>query len=107
MKEMPPVYRCPIRTNPEPFTTNYRVFVGQGALFEKDQGIGVANVTDGTSNTIMIVEAREAVPWTKPDDLSFDPAAAPSLHGSRVAPSRRLPCRDGRRLGPVLEEHHR
>ena len=30
----------------------------------------------------MIVEAKEAVPWTKPDDLSFDPAAAPSLHGA-------------------------
>ena len=82
LKEMPPVYRCPIRTNVEPFTTNYRVFVGNGALFQKDQDIGVADVTDGTSNTIMIVEAKEAVPWTKPDDLSFDPAAAPSLHGA-------------------------
>ena len=82
LKEMPPVYRCPIRTNPEPFTTNYRVFVGKGALFEKDQVIGVADVTDGTSNTIMIVEAKNAVPWTKPDELSFDSAAAPSLHGA-------------------------
>ncbi len=82
LKEIPPVYRCPIRTNVEPFTTNYRVFVGNGALFEKDQAIGVADVTDGTSNTVMIVEAREAVPWTKPDELSFDPAAAPALHGA-------------------------
>ena len=37
LKEMPPIYRCPIRTKPEPFTTTYRVFVGKGALFEKDQ----------------------------------------------------------------------
>jgi prepilin-type processing-associated H-X9-DG protein len=28
------------------------------------------------------VEAKEAVPWTKPDDLSFDPAAVPSLGGA-------------------------
>jgi prepilin-type processing-associated H-X9-DG protein len=82
LKEMPPIYRCPIRTNVEPFTTNYRVFVGNGGLFQKDQDISVADVTDGTSNTIMVVEAKEAVPWTKPDDLSFDPAAPVSLHGA-------------------------
>jgi prepilin-type processing-associated H-X9-DG protein len=82
LKEMPPTYGCPIRTAAEPFTTTYRVLVGQGALFERDQDIGVADVTDGTSNTIMVVEAKEAVPWTKPDDLSFDPAAVPSLGGA-------------------------
>ena len=36
----------------------------------------------GLSNTIMVVEAKEAVPWTKPDDLPFDPAADPSLFGA-------------------------
>ena len=31
----------------------------------------------------MVVEASEAVPWTKPDsDLPFDPEAKPSLHGA-------------------------
>ena len=30
----------------------------------------------------MVVEAKNAVPWTKPDDLTFDPAAAPSLCGA-------------------------
>jgi hypothetical protein len=29
--------------------------------------------TDGTSNTILVAEADEAVPWTKPGDLAFDP----------------------------------
>jgi hypothetical protein len=29
--------------------------------------------TDGSSNTFLIVEAAEAIPWTKPADLSFGP----------------------------------
>ena len=61
---------------------------GRGRLFENDRDIGIADVADGTSNTIMIVEAREAVPWTRPDDLSFDAAAAPAS----MEPARRMPA---------------
>jgi Protein of unknown function (DUF1559) len=82
LKEMPGVYRCPIRTKPEPFTTSYRLLVGKGALFENDKDIGVADVTDGSANTLLIVESAEAVPWTKPDELPFNPAAPPSLNGA-------------------------
>jgi HEAT repeat protein len=32
-----------------------------------------ASITDGTSNTFLIVEAGESVPWTKPADLEYDP----------------------------------
>ncbi len=38
-----------------------------------------ANITDGTSNTIMVVEATDAVDWAKPDDLVFDPKKAPKV----------------------------
>jgi prepilin-type processing-associated H-X9-DG protein len=82
LKEMPATYSCPNRVNPEPFTTTYQVLVGKNAMFEKDQDVGVVDVTDGTSNTLLVVEAKKAVPWTKPDDLPFDPAAAPSLFGA-------------------------
>jgi hypothetical protein len=34
------------------------------------------NISDGTSNTIMFVEAGEAVPWTKPDELTLSFTAA-------------------------------
>jgi hypothetical protein len=37
---------------------------------------------DGTSNTIMVIEADEAVPWTKPADLAFVPSQPlPKLGG--------------------------
>ena len=82
IKEMPPVYLCPSRRNPEPGTTTYRVFVGKGALFQEGEGTGFQNVTDGTSNTVMVVESKDAVPWTKPDELMFDPEAKPSFQGA-------------------------
>ena len=82
INEMPMSLACPSRAL-KPGTTTFRGFEGKGAFFEKDQATGVANITDGTSNTIMVVEASEAVPWTQPDsDLPFDPEAKPSLYGA-------------------------
>jgi hypothetical protein len=39
------------------------------------KGLKVAQITDGLSNTVMIVDAADdtAVIWTKPDDLKLDP----------------------------------
>ena len=83
LKEIPSTYLCPSRSDAESSTTTYRVLTGEGALFESDKNIGLADVTDGTSNTVMAVEGKEPVPWTKPDaELVFDPAAPPSLYGA-------------------------
>jgi hypothetical protein len=32
-----------------------------------------ASFQDGTSRTIFVVETRPAVPWTKPEDVRYDP----------------------------------
>jgi hypothetical protein len=52
--------------------TNYRVFTGPGTVFDGKQGLRFINITDGTSNTILAVEAAEAVPWTKPEELPYN-----------------------------------
>ena len=36
-------------------------------------GARFAEITDGLSNTLMVVEANEAVEWAKPDELALDP----------------------------------
>jgi hypothetical protein len=58
--------------------THWRVFVSRPnvwprAAFEDDGRVPFTAFTDGTSQTILVVEASEAVPWTKPDELIYDP----------------------------------
>jgi hypothetical protein len=52
--------------------TPYRTFVGPGTLFSSpgyQTPYTLANIPDGTSNTILIVEAADGVPWSKPEEL--------------------------------------
>jgi hypothetical protein len=60
---------------PEGHTT-VMVFTGAGTPFGVEKGISSAQIADGSSNTISFVVAGpdKAVPWTKPQDLPFDPA---------------------------------
>ena len=83
---MPKFYALPDDLTDPPGYTHYRVFVGNGAAFEKPiangRGVSFDQFTDGRSNTILVVEAGEGVPWTKPDELDFDPKAPlPPLGG--------------------------
>lgn len=55
--------------------TNYLAPLGEGGAWASGEKRTFANITDGTSNTIMAVEASDdrAVIWTKPDDYEIDP----------------------------------
>ena len=108
LAQMPKVYAPPGTTIAEPYATYYQVFDGPGAAFDSDKrkqglvpfnavppgpngpstmvsGIVVAfpaSFADGTSNTFLVAEAGEAVPWSKPADLPFDPnGPLPKLGG--------------------------
>jgi hypothetical protein len=63
--------------------TRYRVFIGNGAAFEPKKQLTPKDFTDGLDKTILIVEAGEAVPWPKPEELPYDPAKPlPKLGGT-------------------------
>ncbi len=85
------VYQKPGRPTDQPWETYYRTFTspkdaGEHRAWLTDgetKGPGIAHITDGTSNTFMVVEAGEAVPWAKPADLPYDgKLPLPRLGGS-------------------------
>jgi hypothetical protein len=75
-KNMPKVYYNPKANKPGDNKTHYRLFYGKGAAFELNKTSSLATFTDGTSNTLMVVEAEEPVVWTNPNELAFDPTKA-------------------------------
>jgi hypothetical protein len=51
-----------------------QVFVGPGTPFEIAEGPRVVeDFPDGSHETILVIEAAEPVPWTKPADLDYSP----------------------------------
>jgi hypothetical protein len=72
---IPDVYRSRRLAGKPPGYTSVLGPVGKSLFFTGDQqGIRIQDITDGTSNTIMVVEADpdHAVPWTKPEDLKVE-----------------------------------
>ncbi len=79
---MPQVYRSP-NSAADPGKTVYLGNAGRNGIFvapkadrpqqETPTGTAMREITDGTSNTILVVEVSDpaAVIWTKPDDLEF------------------------------------
>lgn len=95
VERMPRTYALPpgvaARMKVPPGHTVMHVFHGHGAAFEGNEGLRIADFTDSLSNTIMVIEAGEPVPWTKPEELEYDP--------NQPLPSLRAPFRNLIRAG--------
>jgi hypothetical protein len=74
LEQMPATYKLPGDDKTPPGYTHYQVFVGNGAAFDRTEGYFIpVHFPDGLDQTILVVEAEKAVPWTKPEDVDFDP----------------------------------
>jgi hypothetical protein len=84
LAKMPPVFACLDHPGADPSATCYLALVGPGAAFEPGRKVQFSDIRDGPSNTILVAEAAEAVPWTKPADLTFTPGGPlPAFSTSR------------------------
>jgi hypothetical protein len=110
LRRMPHFYALPGDVQAGSGYTHYRVFVGNGAAFEKPsangRGVRLTQFSDDLSTTIMIVEASEAVPWTQPDELDYDPQAPLPRLGGRFRGGFHVGMADGtvHWVGPKVTE---
>jgi beta-lactamase regulating signal transducer with metallopeptidase domain len=71
LPKMPSIYRHP--DAPAGSTaTNYVVVSGPEMIFGNTTEPKLQTITDGTSNTILAVEAESSIPWTKPEDFAYE-----------------------------------
>jgi len=92
---MPNLFHCASDPSTGPYT-NYLAIVGDGTVLDGAVGRNMASITDGTSNTLLIVEASgSGVNWMEPRDMDLNmfinqygtPAMGKSSHpgGGNVA----------------------
>ncbi len=81
LEQAPDVFRA-ADEEPDSVDTCYFVLSGEDTLFANGSGTAVAEEDNPALHSILIVESRRGVPWTKPVDVPFDAEAPfPKLGG--------------------------
>ncbi len=78
IEKMPDAFRSPSSAGQETdagMTRFVAPLTANSVFGHPGPGVKIRDITDGTSNTILLLEApaEKAVVWTKPDDLTIDP----------------------------------
>jgi hypothetical protein len=105
LPKMPRLYKAPDGTGNAPDTTFYQVLTGPDTPFGIAAGPRLReDFPKDLSGTILVAEAGEAVPWTKPQDIEYDPdKPLPKLGGVFTGPGQfRLLPSDRRKGAHVL-----
>lgn len=80
LDQMPTIYRSPHAPVDQPAGhTNYVGFSGDKSALGLNAGVSLNQFGDGTSPTLLLVETKSSVPWTKPEDLPFEDYADAKL----------------------------
>jgi hypothetical protein len=82
LEKMPALFRNPADSEKSIYSS-YFVLTPAALVAEEDRpvltafgkrdGVRFVDIQDGTSNTLAVVEAKREIPWTRPDDIVFDP----------------------------------
>lgn len=71
----------PLETD-DPTACGYYLVTGPGTIFDGKSKPTRDSITDGLKLTLLVVEARRNIPWTKPEDLTYSAdAPVPELGG--------------------------
>src|SRR5205807_9229857 len=70
LARMPPVFRDPSDAADSTYSSYYAI-TGPSTIFFGKEGAKFSQILDGTSNTLMFVEAKRDIPWTKPEDIPY------------------------------------
>ena len=77
ISEMPTLYLTTGEGTLAGGLTHFRAFGGRDSALTTPNGIRLGDVRDGMADTILVVEAEEAVPWTRPEALSVETSISP------------------------------
>ena len=83
ISKMPVVFQCPAEKDAlaADGKTRYLTPRGAGTIMPGAESVGIRDVTDGTSNTILAIDAGDehAVVWTQPSDWEIEIAPDPQV----------------------------
>ena len=82
------LFQCPATETTKKSLTNYMAVTGPGTVWPDDNGVRMEDITDGTSNTILLVELADSdIHCMEPRDISLDEALGKHLDNKARVPT--------------------